>query len=613
MSSFKYLLLNINLTDGRIEKEVVPDEAIQKYIGGSGLGAYYLFYDSCIDCNPLNPNSTLLFLTGPLTGTPCPSSGRHSVVAKSPLTGIWGEANVGGKWGRELRRAGWSAVKITGSASRLIYLWINNQSVEIKSAEAVAGMDTFKTEETLKELTRPDAKVSCIGPAGENISLLAGIFTDGHEARVAARCGLGAVMGSKKLKAIVVHGTGKPFIYDESGLRKYVRNLMPDFTQGTKRLREEGTPSLVRIQESAGSFPIKNFQIDSFKDRVENISWERMKDTIFKKSVNCAGCQVACGRLVSINEGKYRKEGISAGPEYETIGMLGSNLLIDDLDAIQFANDKCNRLGIDTVETGGLIGFAIEAFDRRIIGLKETGGISLRWGDPDIVLSIIDSISNNDGFGKVLSPGFNRLFKMWGEETESFAPQVKGLSFPAHDPRAYNSVAVGFATSNRGACHLQAFSHVFERSVTMPEIGLYEPMDPFSYKEKGEKVALIQNIMCLFDSLSMCKFVLFGGIKVKHLAEMFSLVTGWDFSPDDFIKTGERIFNLKRLYNNRCGISKVDDRLPDRFLMQAKTDSKAKGNIPPLDMMLSDYYKFRMWDDKGVPESRKLEELDIVV
>ncbi len=472
-------------------------------------------------------------------------------------------------------------------------------------------MDTFETEEALRELTHSDAKVTCIGPAGEKLNLLAGIFTDGYEARSAARCGLGAVMGSKKLKAIAVYGTGKPFVYDEPGLRRYVKDLMPDFTSGTKRLREKGTPSLVTMQEDVGSFPIKNFQIDSFKDRVENISWERMKETIFVKSVNCASCPVSCGRLVQVKSEKYRGKEVSAGPEYETIGMLGSNLFIDDLDAVQFANEKCNRSGIDTIETGGLIGFATEAFDRKIIGLGDTGGISLKWGDPDLALSIIDSILDNKGFGKVISLGFNKLFKLWGEETKSFDPQVKGLSFPANDQRAYNSVAVGFATSNRGACHLQAFSHVFERSVIMPEIGIYEPMDPFSYKEKGEKVALIQNLMCLFDSFSLCKFVLFGGIKVKNMAEMLSLVTGWEFDSQELIKTGERIFNLKRLFNNRCGILKGDDTLPERFLVQAKTDSEAKGNIPPLDRMLKDYYKFRMWDERGIPEKKKLKELGI--
>jgi aldehyde:ferredoxin oxidoreductase len=611
MSPFKYVLLDVNLTSRKIEKKVIPDEIIKKYIGGSGLGAYELFYNTDILCDPLGPNNVLLFLAGPLTGTICPSSGRHGVVAKSPLTGIWGEANVGGKWGRELRRAGWSGVKITGAASELVYLWINDETIEIRSAEKISGMDTFETEEALKELTHSDVKVSCIGPAGERVNLLAGIFTDGYEARSAARCGLGAVMGSKKLKAIAVRGTGKPFVYDESGLRRYVKNLMPDFSSGTKRLKEKGTPSLVTIQEDVGSFPIKNFQMDSFKDHVEKISWERMKETIFVKSVNCAGCPIACGRLVQVKNKKYREEKVSGGPEYETIGMLGSNLLIDNLDAIQFANEKCNRFGIDTVETGGLIGFAMEAFDRKIIGLKDTGGVSLRWDDPDLVLNIIDSILDNRGFGKVISLGFNRLLKLWGEETRSFAPQVKGLSFPAHDPRAYNSVAVGFATSNRGACHLQAFSHVFERSVIMPEIGIYEPMDPFSYKEKGEKVALIQNLMCLFDSLSLCKFVLFGGIKVKNMAEMLSLVTGWEFDYQELIKTGERIFDVKRLFNNKCGILKSDDTLPERFLKQAKTDSEAKGNIPPLGSMLKDYYKFRMWDDRGIPEKKKLKELGI--
>lgn len=611
MQKVNYFLLDIDLTSRKIEKKVIADKAIQNFIGGSGLGAFELFYNSYINCAPLGKDSILLFLAGPLTGTISPSSGRHAVVAKSPLTGIWGEANVGGKWGRELRRAGWMAVRFSGVSSELVYLWIEDENVEIKSAESIAALDTFKTEEILKEMTHDDARIACIGPAGENLSLIAGIFTDGYEARVAARCGLGAVMGSKRLKAIAVHGTGKPFVYDEANLKKYVKKLMPEFTSGTKRLREMGTPSLVEGQEALGSFPIKNFQEDSFRDRVENICWEKMKETIYMKSVNCAGCPISCGRLVQTKKGKYKEEKINGGPEYETIGMLGSNLLIDDLCAIQFANEKCNRYGIDTIEVGGLIGFAIEAFDRKIIGPEDTGGIHLKWSDPDMVLDIIDSISANTGFGKVLSTGFNGLFKVWGEETKSFAPQVKGLSFPAHDPRAYNSIAVGFATSNRGACHLQAFSHVFERTVTMPEIGIYQPLDPFSYKEKGEKTALIQDVMCLFDSLSLCKFDLFGGIKVKNMAEMLTLTTGWEFDYKRMLKIGERLFNLKRLYNNKCGISKIDDTLPERFLLQPKKNSIAKGNLPPLDKMLEDYYKFRKWDENGIPEVKKIKELGI--
>ena len=611
MQKVNYFLLDIDLTSRKIEKKVIADKAIQNFIGGSGLGAFELFYNSDINCTPLGKDSVLLFLAGPLTGTISPSSGRHTVVAKSPLTGIWGEANVGGKWGRELRRAGWMAIRFSGVSSELVYLWIKDENVEIKSAENIAGLDTFKTEEILKEMTHDDARIACIGPAGENLSLIAGIFTDGYEARVAARCGLGAVMGSKRLKAIAVHGTGKPFVYDDANLKKYVKKLMPEFTCGTKRLREMGTPSLVVGQEEMGNFPIKNFQLDDYKKEVENICWDRMKSTIFVKSVNCAGCPVSCGRLVQVKNGKYKEERVNGGPEYETIGMLGSNLLISDLNAIQFMNQKCNKIGIDTIEAGGLIGFAIEAFDRKIIGPEDTGGIHLKWGDPDMVLDIIESISANAGFGRVLSTGFNGLFKVWGEETKSFAPQVKGMSFPAHDPRAYNSIAVGFATSNRGACHLQAFSHVFERTVIMPEIGIYKPMDPLSYKEKGEKTALIQDVMCLFDSLSLCKFDLFGGIKVKNMAEMLSLATGWEFDYKRMLKIGERIFNLKRLYNNKCGISRKDDVLPERFISEAKLHSKAKGNLPPLNEMLKDYYRFRKWGKNGTPENYKIKELGI--
>ncbi len=605
MPSCNYRLLDINLSNLEIKIINVPDEIIRNYIGGSGLGAFELFYNTNINCDPLGPDNVLLFLTGPLTGTVCPSSGRHAVVAKSPLTGIWGEANVGGKWGRELRKAGWFGIMFRGISPEPVYIYINDKDIEISSAKSLRGMDTFETEAALHDLAHPGAKVACIGPAGENISLLAGIFTGGPEARTAARCGLGAVMGSKRLKAVAVYGSGKPYVHDQAGLRKYVKELMPDYKKGTARLKDKGTPSLVEGQESAGSFPIKNFQLDDYSQRVGNINWQKMKETMFVKPVSCASCPVGCGRLVQTDSI------VTGGPEYETIGMLGSNLLIDNLEAIQSINEKCNRIGIDTIEAGALIGFAIEAFDRKIIGPKDTEGVTLRWGDPELVMDILDSISSMKGFGKTLSGGFNRLIALWGDKTESFAPQVKGLGFPAHDPRAYNSIAVAFATSNRGACHLQAFSHVFERIVTMPEIGIHEVMDPFSVNEKGEKVALIQDLMCLYDSLSLCKFALFGNIKINTMATMLSLATGWDFDYHSLLKTGARIFNLKRLYNNRCGISNTDDNLPERFLCEAKTGTRAKGNLPPLNEMLNSYYNFRGWSKEGVPGKNKLKELGI--
>ncbi len=613
MDGPKYFLLDIDLSKRKMEKRAIADRLIEEYIGGSGLGAYELYYNSNIYCDPLGEDNILLFLAGPLTGTLCPGSGRNVVVSKSPLTGIWGEANVGGKWGRELRRAGWMGIRLTGKADTLSYIFINDEKVEIVCSPELQGIDTFKAEKALRDLTFQNSKVACIGPAGENLCRIAGIFTDGIEARAAARCGLGAIMGSKNIKAIAVHGTGRPYVYNEKGLKKYVKAMMPDFLKGTVRLREMGTPGLVINQEKMGSFPIKNFKLDDYKDKIENISWERLKETIFEKKVNCAGCSIACGRLVRVKEGKYIEDEINAGPEYETIGMLGSNLLIDDLEAIQFLNQKCNRIGVDTIEAGALIGFAIEAFEKGYINTKNTNGLKLQWGDSEIVSTILDGFSANKGFGRLLSSGYRNLFQSWGQETAYFAPQVKGLSFPAHDPRAYNSIAVGFSTSNRGACHLQAFSHVFERVVAMPEIGIDKPMDPLSYEGKGEKVALIQNVMCLFDSLSLCKFDLFGGIKPGEISEMLALVTGINFNSKMILDAGDRIFNLKRLYNNRCGITRADDILPGRFLTEAKKHSMAKGNLPPLDAMLNDYYSFRQWDPEGNPKKEKIKELGITI
>jgi aldehyde:ferredoxin oxidoreductase len=320
---------------------------------------------------------------------------------------------------------------------------------------------------------------------------------------------------------------------------------------------------------------------------------------------------VGCGREVRVENGKYGNI-YGAGPEYETLAMLGTNCLIDDLEAVAKANELCNRYGLDTISTGAVIAFAMEAYERGLITEKDTAGLQLKWGNSEAMLRLVEKIGRREDLGILLGEGVRIASKLIGGLAHEFAIHVKGLELPAHDPRAYFSQGLSYATSNRGGCHLQSLSHIFEKNTTIADLGYPKVLDRFDVKGKGEFVAKTQNLMCMFDSLKVCKFILLGGIKPHHLVKWLNYVTGWNFSLEDFMETGERIYNLKRLYNIREGIRRKDDMLPSRILTQKKNEDFFT-KIPPLGELLSQYYRHREWDEKGIPKKEKLWELDLKV
>lgn len=603
-------ILEVDLTNKKIQRKDLNKSEVWKYIGGSGLGAKILYEKTFSNIDPLGPDNVLIFMTGPLTGTPVPG-GRHSIIAKSPLTGIWGEASIGGTWGRELKRAGYDGIVVTGESEKAVYLWVHNNEVELKEATHLWGKDTYQTNELVRKETDEGAVVSCIGPAGEKLIRISGIFTNGKEARAAARCGLGAVAGSKKLKAVVVKGARRPKVSQEKELKNSLKKIFPSLKEKTQRLSNLGTAGLVTLCEELGTLPIKNWREGNWEEGAKKISGERMAETILTGRFHCAGCPIGCGRKIKITQGPFAEvEG--AGPEYETLASMGASCLVDDLEAIAKANELCNRYGIDTIEVGGAVAFAMECYENGLITKKDTGGISLNWGNSEALVEMVHMIGEAKGLGKLLGQGLPKASEEIGGLAPEFAIHTKGLAFPGHDPRAYNSVALGYATSNRGACHVQGFTHIFERNVVAPELGYPEVQDRFAQKGKGEFVAKLQDLMCMFDSLSICKFNLFGGVRIHHLIEWLNLVTGWDVNLEEFMKTGERIFNLKRLYNVNCGISIKDDTLPHRILTHRRKEGGSLSNLPPLDKMLTEYYEYRGWTEKGVPRQEKLNELGIL-
>lgn len=610
LGGYKGKILWVDLANHKWHTEKITEDLAFKWIGGSGFAAVIVSKLVSDYTDPLGPDNILGFFTGPLTGTMVPSSGRHCVAGKSPLTGIWGEASVGGSWGKCLKDAGYDALILTGQSPYPVYLWINEEKIEIRRADSLWGLDTYQIEEAVRELTHPKAQVLSIGPAGEKLVKISGIFTDGIEGRTAARCGLGAVAGSKRVKAIAVYGQKRTVLFKKEELQQKIRDIMPKFVEKTKGQSNYGTPGLVIPCEQTGDFPVKNWTLGSWEEGAKKINGVVMAEKYLIGRFHCSSCPIGCGRRIAITEGKYA--GVrGGGPEYETLGLFGGSCMIDDLEAISYANELCNRYGIDTIDTGNMIAFSMEAYEKGIINKQDTGGLEIKWGDKDVLIELIREIGENRGYGAILAQGIPALITQYGEAAKDMCMMVKGLGFPSHEPRAYNSTALGYATANRGACHLEAFSHSFERSLSMPELGIEKPLDRFSSERKGELVAKAQNLMMLFDSLAICKLTLFGGINITILAHWLSLATGISWTADELIKCGERIFNMKRLFDIKCGINRKDDILPERILKQPRGSGGAAENLPPLEKMLDEYYSYRGWDANGIPTKQKLLELEI--
>jgi aldehyde:ferredoxin oxidoreductase len=605
-------ILHLDLTHSKTYIEDLKEEWADQFIGGSGLGAKFLYEMTTERTDALGPENPLIFMTGPFTGTSVPLSGRHAVVSRSPLTGIFGESDVGGTWGATLKKAGFDGIIITGKSEKQIYLWVYDGKWEIRDASRLWGMDTYEIDPLLKSETYEKAVVSAIGQAGENQVLISSIMTDGRDGRAAGRCGMGAVMGSKNLKAVVVYGTGNIPVYNPESVRQLPKEYGQSIIKNAENMRNYGTAGALSTFEAMGTLPLQNWKfIGRWENSAEKISGFTLTETLLKGRYFCDACVLGCGRRVKLESGPFAGvEG--AGPEYETLALLGSNCLIDDLEALCFANELCNRFGLDTISTGGVIAFAMEAYEKGLIEREDGGGIELRWGSVKALIEMIKMIALKRGLGEILGKGIKKASEEIGKNSSEFAMHIKGLEMPAHDPRGYNAGGIGFATSSRGACHLSGLSHTFERVLRAPEIGIPEPLDRFQVEGKGILAAKTQNLMGMMDSLKLCKFILFAGMTISHIVKWYELVTGKEMTIDDFMKTGERIFNLKRLYNVRLGMSRKDDFLPSRFLTSKRLGKGLTPNLPPFGQMLSEYYEYRGWSEDGIPTPKKLKELGLI-
>jgi len=599
-------LLEIDLTNQDFHELEVKENELRKYLGGSGIAVRYLYQHLDPAIPPLHPDNPILFFPGLLTGFPIPTASKTSICGRSPLTGIWNEATVGGHWGRSLKKNGYEGIIIKGKSSHPIYLLINSKEVIFKDAYKLWGLDTYETSKKIKE-AYPQVQIASIGQAGENLVPISAIVIDAPHCRLAGRGGMGALMGSKNLKAIVVQIEKKTLpITDPESLKKSVQELTPSIKLYTQGLHEFGTGGSVEAREYTGDLPIKNFA-QSRWDGAAKTTGQVIVNTIFRKNYACYFCPIACGKEV------FLKEEIVHGPEYETLSAFGSNLLNDDLDSIVKMNDLCNRYGIDTISLGVILGFAIEAYEEGLIKKADLDGINLKWGNSDAFITLIHQVAYKEKFGKFLGKGVKSLSNQLGGKSSEYALHTKGLEYPMHDPRAYTGMALSYATANRGACHLESLSYMIESGIPAPEFGyddLHKP-NPHSSDGKTELVVKLQDYMNVLNALGLCKFLLSGRIGPTIVSEWINKVTGWDLNQTELMQIGQRLHNLKRLYNVKLGITRQDDTLPPRLLNLARTDGLAAGVLPDIDSMLSEYYQIRGWDDKGIPKKEKIKELEI--
>jgi len=603
-------ILRIDLTDKSVSEEGLKPEDLRQFIGGSGLGAKILFKETDRSTDPLSPENVLIYLTGPSVGSPVPTSGRHCIVGKSPLTGIWGESDVGGKFEVWLKSLGYDGLVVWGASEGPVYLYIGNAKVEIRDAGHLWGRDTYEIEGFLQQELGHEIAISCIGMAGENLVRFASIMHEGKHARAAGRCGLGAVMGSKRLKAIVLkRGNLRPQLSNKEELSKDLKRVVPLLRENKRDSTLYGTSRSISPAEALGDLPIKNWQLGNWSEGAEKINGRRMAETLLVGRYSCYQCPIGCGRTVKISRGPFSPVD-GGGYEYETGALLGSNCLIDNMEAISKANEVCNRYGMDTIATGAAIAWSMEAFEKGILTEKDAAGLRISWGDAGVLLKLIEWIAHKKGLGAILAEGTKRAADIIGHNSSSFAIHVKGLDLPGHDPRCFNGLGLGYATSNRGACHTNSFAYIYMGRTSDVSLDILKSFDRLSPEGTGKLVAVLQNYMALCDSLNICKFTAFG-LKADDLHRWFNWVTGWNISFEEFIKIGERIYNLKKLYNVRCGVDRKDDNLPERILHLNRDGLHAPERLPDLTKMLDEYYLAREWDRNGLPLKEKLFNLGL--
>lgn len=599
MNGWTGSMIRVDLTNETIKTEPLNLEEAKLYLGGRGLGTKIYMNEVDHKVDPFSPENKLIFLTGPLTGTPATCAGRYEVVTKSPLTGTIGACSSGGHFGPELKYAGYDGIIFEGKAKKPTYLYINDDHFELRDASHLWGKEVPATTDELLKETDEEAKVACIGPAGEKLVLFATVMNEKN--RAAGRSGLGAVMGSKNLKAIVAKGTKsvtvarkKPFL-DAclDALSKIKAN--PVTSTG---LPTYGTQILVNILNESGAHPTRNWQ-EAVYDKAEDISGEALTEKYLLSNRGCFGCAIGCGRVTKLERSQFTDFG--EGPEYEAGWSFGSDCKINNLQAVCEANFLCNELGMDPITMGSTIACAMELYEKGY-ATKDDMGMDLLFGDDDAIVKLTRMTGYREGFGDKLALGSYRVAEEFGHPELSMS--VKKQEMPAYDARGIQGIGLEYATSNRGGCHVRGY-------MISPEIlGLPVKMDPFVTEGKAAMLKTFQDLTAVVDSVGMCLFTTFA-LGLPEIAEMVRTCTGLTYTDEEILQIGERIWNLERVFNLENGFTKKDDTLPPRLLNEPIPAGPAKGKVNELDIMLPEYYSLRGWDTEGVPTEAKKKELSI--
>jgi aldehyde:ferredoxin oxidoreductase len=614
--SYAGKILRVNLSNKTVKAEDTRKDVAQLLLGGNGYAAKILWDELKPGIDPLSPENKIVLMTGPITGTGAPGSGFWEACFKSPLTGVWGESACGGWWGPMLKFAGFDGIIIEGASKDPVYLWVHDGEAEIKPAEGIWGQTVPKTEEMVrKEIGVPQARILSIGPAGEKLVRFAGIAVDLE--RYAGRKGGGALLGSKKVKAVAVYGEkeipiAKPAEYGKA-LKECEQAVYASLNSGG------GFPN-----GTIGGYDACNQFGDLPTKYGETGSWEAVSD-LYQNFVNkylvknraCFGCMQACGRVSQVKEGPFATP-IYGGPEYETTAGFTTFMLQKDIEPVIKANYLCNIYGLDTISTSHMIAFAMICYEKGLITTKDTDGLEVKWGDPDVVIKLVEKIAKREGFGDLLAEGVRRAAEKIGGEAPKIALHVKGLEMPYHDPRAGKTQAIEYGVSNTGMDHFHAHETLdvecYGADLGLITFGLPDPKTIDRFSEDPSKASIAKLVMdwgTVADALVICKFHQYVNLGPDKYAKLLSLATGWKIDGWELLKIGDRIFNLARAFNVREGIRRKDDMLPPRIMQPATTGSTKGVGITNYEAMLNEFYKLEEWDENGIPKPEKLKRLGL--
>jgi len=602
-------VLRINLSENNWVVEKVDEKVWKKFLGGAGFGAKILLEETPPKLDPLSPENKLIFAVGPFQADKVPGSAKWSVVTKSPLTRTFLDSAGGGHFAQMLKGAGYDALIIEGKSLKPVYLYINENNVEIRDAKELWGKNTKETAELIKNELGDKISSLYIGPAGEIQNPIACIVSDGHS--FAGRGGSGAVMGSKNLKAIVCFGEREVPCYNEEKSRKLSLEENKELAESGKMVRENGTPLFMPPYEEIGDVPIKYWTEDVWHEGAKKISPPNYNELLNVKPLFCANCPIGCHRKVEFKD-LDGKQINGNGPEYETMGMMGPNLLNDNLISIATANDICNTMGIDSVSTGAYIGFLMECYEKGLITKEDTDGMEIKWGDGKVLVELTKQIAELKDMGELFTAGIQGAAKKIGKGADRLIVEARNMDYPSHDPRAVFGLAVNYATGTRGACHERGDVQAMPMGLYYPELGMEEPYDRFDIDLAAKAAYVSQNVSSLYNILTICKFMVkAAGMSLTQINDLFNAITGWDWTVKDMVSAGERALTLERMINVRDGLGKNADKLSPKMLQPALEGSR-KGKVPaPFEESLKEYYELKGWNEDGIPTRETLEELNL--